>query len=63
MFIYCLANMQQKIMAEDKIADGKIKDLLLEWDRNKPVQGDISPETALNDISIFEGRVSRLKED
>jgi dynein heavy chain 1 len=55
--------MQQKIMGEDKNADAKIKDLILEWDKNKPVQGDISPGTALNGLSIFEGRVTRLKED
>lgn len=55
--------MQQKIMSEDKLTDVKIKDLLLEWDRNKPVQGDVTPETALNDIAIFEGRVTRLKSD
>lgn len=55
--------MQQKIIAEEKVTDGKVKEIIIEWDKNKPVQGDVVPDRAINDLAIFEGRVSRLSDD
>jgi dynein heavy chain 1 len=52
-----------KIVAEDKIVEQKIRDICVEWEKSKPVQGDIKPDIATNTLSIFEGRVTRLKEE
>ncbi|KAI8066635.1 dynein heavy chain [Gongronella butleri] len=58
-----IAGLQMKIVAEDKVVEQKIRDICAEWDKTKPVQGDIKPDTATNTLSIFEGRVTRLKEE
>lgn len=52
-----------KIVAEDKVVEQKIRDICAEWEKTKPVQGDIKPDIATNTLSIFEGRVTRLKEE
>ncbi|KAI7869607.1 dynein heavy chain [Mucor mucedo] len=58
-----IAGLQMKIVAEDKVVEQKIRDICAEWEKNKPVQGDIKPDIATNTLSIFEGRVTRLKEE
>ncbi|KAI9204677.1 dynein heavy chain [Polychytrium aggregatum] len=58
-----IAGLQSKIVAEDRIVEQKIKDILAEWEKSKPVQGQIEPDIAMNTLSIFEGRVTRLKEE
>ena len=52
-----------KIVAEDKIVDQRIKELVVEWEANKPIQGNIKADTAMNTINIFEGRLVRLQEE
>lgn len=40
--------------------------LLLQWPSNaycRPLQGSIKAETAINTLSVFEGRLSRLSDD
>ncbi|KAJ3090057.1 hypothetical protein HK102_004799, partial [Quaeritorhiza haematococci] len=58
-----IAGLQLKIVAEDRIVEQKIRDIVAEWEKSKPVQGDIKPEIATNTLNIFEGRVTRLKDD
>ncbi|ORY33069.1 putative motor [Naematelia encephala] len=58
-----IAGLQLKIVAEDKVIDGRIKDFISEWDANKPLQGNIKAETAINTLSVFEGRLARLLEE
>lgn len=50
-------------MAEDQIVEGKIKAILVEWEKTKPVTGDIRPTAAISSLTIFEGRVNRLKDE
>lgn len=52
-----------KIVAEDKIVDQRIEELVAEWEANKPIQGNIKADTAMNTINIFEGRLVRLQEE
>jgi dynein heavy chain 1 len=52
-----------KIIAEDKVIEEKIRALVSEWESNKPVQGDIKPDIATNTLNIFEGRVTRSKDE
>ncbi|KAJ1659203.1 dynein heavy chain [Dispira simplex] len=58
-----IAGLQLKIVAEDKAIEQRIKDTVGEWEKYKPVQGDIKPDIATNTLNIFEGRVTRLKEE
>ncbi|GAA5974101.1 hypothetical protein JCM11641_003434 [Rhodosporidiobolus odoratus] len=57
-----LAGLQLKIVAEDKILQNRIEEIVSEWEGNKPIQGSLKADTAMNTINVFEGRVNRLKE-
>lgn len=55
--------MQLKIVAEDKIIENKINDILQEWEQTRPVQGNMRADTAMNTINVFEGKLNRVKEE
>ncbi|GAA5850789.1 hypothetical protein JCM8547_009091 [Rhodosporidiobolus lusitaniae] len=57
-----LAGLQLKIVAEDKILQNRVQEIVTEWEQNKPIQGSLKADTAMNTINVFEGRVGRLKE-
>ncbi len=57
------AGLQLKIVAEDKIVENKINDIIQEWEQTRPVQGGMRADTALNTINIFEGKLTRVQED
>jgi len=56
------AGLQLKIVAEDKILQNRVEEIVAEWEKDKPIQGSIKADIAMNSISVFEGRVNRLKE-
>ncbi|KAG8927614.1 Cytoplasmic dynein 1 heavy chain 1 [Tulasnella sp. 418] len=58
-----LAGLQLKIVAEDKIIENKITELLAEWETTRPVQGNLRADTAMNVINTFEVKLTRLKEE
>ncbi|KAG0078658.1 hypothetical protein BGZ90_004687, partial [Linnemannia elongata] len=58
-----IAGLQMKIVTEDKAVEQKISEILMDWEKNKPVQGNIKPDIATNTLNIFEGRVTRVKEE
>jgi len=58
-----LAGLQLKIVAEDKIVENKIHEILQEWEQTRPVQGNIRADTAMNTINVFEGKVTRVQEE
>ncbi|KAI8361054.1 dynein heavy chain [Mortierella sp. GBAus27b] len=58
-----IAGLQMKIVAEDRVVEQKISEILADWEKNKPVQGNIKPDIATNTLNIFEGRVTRVKEE
>jgi dynein heavy chain 1 len=57
------AGLQAQIIAEDKSVERKILEIVGEWDSDKPIKGDIKAENAINTLAIFEGRLTRLKEE
>lgn len=57
------AGLQLKIAAEDKIVQNRIQEIVVEWEANKPIQGSLKADTAMNAIAVFEGRVNRLNEE
>ena len=52
-----------KIVAEDKIIENKIHDIILEWEQTRPVQGNMRADTAMNTINVFEGKLNRVQEE
>ncbi|XP_065175263.1 cytoplasmic dynein 1 heavy chain 1-like [Sycon ciliatum] len=58
-----LAQLQMKIVSEDKQVEERTTNLLADWERGKPIQGNIRPDQAQSTLSIFEGRFNRLKEE
>lgn len=52
-----------KIISEDQAVETRTSELLFEWEKGKPVQGNVRPDVALNNLAIYEGKFSRLKED
>ena len=59
----CIAGLQLKIVAEDKIVENKINDIILEWEQTRPVQGNLRADTAMNTINVFEGKLNRVEEE
>ncbi|KAI0090006.1 dynein heavy chain protein 1 [Irpex rosettiformis] len=57
-----LAGLQLKIVAEDKIVENKINDIIQEWEEKRPVQGSIPAETALQTINVFDSRLTGIQE-
>ncbi|KAF8602688.1 dynein heavy chain [Ceratobasidium sp. AG-I] len=58
-----MAGLQLKTIAEDKVVENKITDLLSEWENTRPVQGRLSADVALATISAFEVKLTRVQED
>ena len=49
--------------AEDKAVEGRSQNYLQEWEKNKPVEGALRPDAALQKLAIFESKYSRLEEE
>lgn len=60
---WLIAGLQLKIVAEDKIVENKINDIITEWEQTRPVQGNIRADTAMNTINVFEGKLNRVQEE
>ncbi|XP_041352869.1 LOW QUALITY PROTEIN: cytoplasmic dynein 1 heavy chain 1-like [Gigantopelta aegis] len=58
-----VASLQMKIVSEDKVVESKTHDLLTDWEKEKPVEGEIRPDEAIKALTIFEGKFCRLKEE
>ncbi|KAL3873221.1 hypothetical protein ACJMK2_036362 [Sinanodonta woodiana] len=58
-----VASLQMKIVSEDKVVESKTVDLLQEWEKDKPIAGEMRPDIALKGLTILEGKFSRLKEE
>ncbi|VDP72907.1 unnamed protein product [Echinostoma caproni] len=58
-----VASLQMKVVAEDKVVEGKTAELLSSWDKEKPIAGNLKPEEAVNQLTILEGKFNRLREE
>ncbi|KAJ3613107.1 hypothetical protein NHX12_019361, partial [Muraenolepis orangiensis] len=58
-----VANLQMKIVQEDRAVENRTTDLLTDWEKAKPVAGSLRPEEALQSLTIYEGKFGRLKDD
>lgn len=57
------AGLQMKIVAEDKVLRSKIEAAVTDWDHDKPIQGALSADAAMNAITAFEKRIGLLKDE
>lgn len=56
-------SLQMKIIAEDKAVEIRTNDFLSDWEKNKPVRGQLRPDEALQQLQISETKFSKLKEE
>ena len=47
-----VATLQMKIVAEDKAVESRTNDFLLDWEKAKPVDGQLRPTDALQVFSV-----------
>ncbi|KNZ49099.1 dynein heavy chain 1, cytosolic [Puccinia sorghi] len=55
--------LQMKIVAKDKVVQSKIEVLLADWDKEKPISGELKPDIAMNSIINFQTQVQRLQDE
>ncbi|KAI9713200.1 MAG: Dynein heavy chain, cytoplasmic [Bogoriella megaspora] len=53
--------LRAKIIAEDKVVNQKIADIIVQWNEEKPVSGTIPPKEASDVLSSFDSRLSQLR--
>ena len=58
-----LPQLQMKVTDEDRILSKRVNDLLSDWTKNKPVGNNVDPNEAINNLVIFEGRFTTIKEE
>jgi dynein heavy chain 1, cytosolic len=58
-----IGGLQTKVISENESINVKINNLTKEWEKDKPVQGDIRPENAVKSLSSFETRSTKLKDE
>src|SRR4051812_2065179 len=58
-----VANLQSRIMEEDKLLERHINDNINEWNRQRPTSGIHRPKEALILLSGFEDKFNRLKDE
>ena len=58
-----VATLKQKIIKESVSVEQRGDEVINEWDQSKPVQGTMKPENALTSLSLFESKLTRLKDD
>ncbi|XP_073982188.1 dynein heavy chain, cytoplasmic isoform X4 [Rhodnius prolixus] len=56
-------SLQQKMVAEDRAVEARTNDLLVDWEHSKPIEGRLRPDEALQQLTEFEVKFSRLKEE
>lgn len=46
--------LQSRVVAEDKANAQRVAELVADWEQNKPLMGNITPEQALETLTKFE---------
>ena len=58
-----ISTLQAKIIEWDKSVLERIKIAVSEWNANKPIQGELAPSSALDQLSLFQTTVGKLQQD
>lgn len=57
------SSLPPQVINEDRQMESRLLSLLDDWERNKPVSGDVRPDAAINTLAIYESRFLKLKEE
>ncbi|KRY43501.1 Dynein heavy chain, cytoplasmic [Trichinella spiralis] len=55
--------LQAKIRQEATAVETRSADVVTDWNSNKPIKGDQLPDVALQTLVVYEGKLSRLKDE
>jgi dynein heavy chain 1 len=55
--------LQQRILAEDKLHKGRVKEVLREWEEERPLRGSFSPEVAMETLAQLEVKLQKSSTD
>jgi dynein heavy chain 1 len=55
--------MRANIIAQDKLVNDRIAEIVAQWNQEKPVSGTIQPDVASATLSTFETKISGLQDD
>lgn len=58
-----VANLQTRILEEDKLLEKHINDVIADWNKSKPIHGTQRPKDALILLTRFEDKFKRLREE
>jgi len=58
-----VTNLQSRITEEDRVLDRHINDMLVDWNKSKPVHGSSRPKDAVALLGSFDERFKKMKED
>ena len=56
-----IPSLQKKIMEEEKVVLGKIKEIEDEWKESRPHQSNVSPSRALDLLAIIGKKITQTK--
>ena len=55
--------LRAKIIAEDRLLNDRIGEIIAQWNEEKPVSGTIQPDIASATLTSFETKISKIQED
>ncbi|KAL9029741.1 MAG: hypothetical protein Q9196_002047 [Gyalolechia fulgens] len=55
--------LRAETMAEDKVVGDRIRDIIDQWNDEKPISGNIPPDQAILSLKSFESRLNNLQKD
>ncbi|KAJ3351758.1 hypothetical protein GGF32_004086 [Allomyces javanicus] len=58
-----VSGLQQKVQTQDGAVQQRCTQLMAEWEQNKPVQGDLKADAALNALNVYETKLTRLRDE
>ncbi|KAK6094055.1 dynein heavy chain [Batrachochytrium dendrobatidis] len=58
-----VGRLRERVHDEDLAVVKKMKELLVEWDQNKPIYGEVKPSAAISILQTFEARITSSCKD
>mmetsp|Transcript_17192 Transcript_17192/g.32539 ORF Transcript_17192/g.32539 Transcript_17192/m.32539 type:complete len:4250 (-) Transcript_17192:45-12794(-) len=55
--------LQSRVISEEKVANSKISEILMSWEEEKPLRGNIDPTNAIELLSKYEFTIKKAKAD
>jgi dynein heavy chain 1, cytosolic len=58
-----IPELQKRVTDEENKCLGATEQLIADWQQNRPVGGEVQPQFALNQLKVFEGSMTGLREE